>query len=99
MSPPDASMVKASVFMPNTRDTSIKLKRGETLFCLTDKGLLECPASGPDDVLIVTEEFECWPVVAFTTCFAEAWRQTTDADHLRMMQSVRQKLRPKAILA
>ncbi len=99
MTPPDAFKVEASVFMPHMRDTSIKLKRGETLFCLTDKGLSECPNSGPDDVLIVTEEFGCWPVVAFTTRHAEAWRQTTTADRLRMMRRVRQKLRPKAIVA
>lgn len=97
MAPPDASKVQAIIFMPHVRDTSMKLKRGETLFCLTDRGLSECPNSGPDDVLVVTEEFGCWPVVAFTTAHAEEWRRTTSADHLRMMQRVRQNLRPQAI--
>lgn len=97
MTPPDTFTVEAFILMPHTRDTSMKIQRGETLFCLTDRGLSECPNSGPDDILIATEEFGCWPVVAFTTAHAEEWRRTTSADHLRMMQRVRHNLRPGAV--
>lgn len=91
--------VKTSVFMPGTQDTSFKLAKGERLFVLTDKGLDECPNVGPDEVLVVSEQFGCWPVVAFKVDAraAEAWRETTAADHSRMMKRVRRALSPTPV--
>jgi hypothetical protein len=68
---------KAHVFLEGMVNTSVKLAAGERLFVLTDKGIEESPHTGPDDVLIVTEHFGCWPVVAFAipARHVEAWRR------------------------
>lgn len=89
-----AFQVLTTVFMPHTRDTHVKLKRGERLFVLTDQGITESPHSGPQEVLILAENFGCWPVVALHVPiqYAAEWRKVTKADAARMMKRVRAKL-------
>ena len=96
--PSRAFNAKVTVFLPETRNTSVKLRKGERLFVLTDKGLEETPCIGPDDVLIVTEHFGCWPVVAIPVRAAhvEKWRSITPAAAERMMARVRNALSPTA---
>lgn len=67
---------KAHVFLEGMTNTSVALRAGERLFVLTDRGIEEGPHVGPDDVLIMTEHFRCWPVVAFAipAQHLEAWR-------------------------
>jgi hypothetical protein len=97
--PERAFKVQTTVFLPETRSTSVRLARGECLFVLTDKGLDEAPVKGPDDVMICTEHFGCWPVVAIRVRAAhvERWRKVTDADCGRMMTRVRAALRDHLI--
>lgn len=89
--------VKITVFMPDSLPTSIKLRRGERLFVLTDNGLDEAPHVGPQEVLTCTEYFGCWPVVAIqvTDQHADSWRAITSADCARMMKRIRSALAPK----
>ncbi len=92
--------VTVSVFMPGMKDAIFILGDGERLFTLTDKGLDECPRVGPDEVLVITEKFDCWPVVVFKVSGrdAHAWRATTAADHARMMARVRRELAPAEVV-
>ena len=91
--------VTTTVFLPEHRETHIKLKHGEHLFVLTDKGVEESPHKGPQEVLIVTEHFGCWPVVAIPVPAKHApeWRKVTKADAARMMKRVRAAMRPTAV--
>jgi hypothetical protein len=95
----DPFKVQVTVFMPHTKNTSIKLKRGEHLFALTDNGLDEAGHTGPQEVLVIAEKFGVWPVVVFGTTAPDAWRNTTAEDHARMMARVRRHLSPTAVRA
>lgn len=93
--PARAFRVQTAVFLADTRNTAIKLKKGEHLFVLTDNGLEEAPHAGPQEVMIVTEHFGTWPVVAIKVRAAhvERWRSVTTDDCARMMKRVRSALR------
>lgn len=83
---------RAHVFLEGMTNTSVKLRAGERLFVLTDKGIEEGPHVGPDDVLVVTEHFGCWPVVAFAipAHHVEAWRRIDpETSAPKMMARVR----------
>lgn len=92
--PSRAFKVQTTVFREHTRDTSVNLAKGERLFVLTDNGLDETPHLGPDNVLIVTEHFGCWPVVAIKVreTHVDRWRNITLDDCARMMVRVRAAL-------
>lgn len=89
-----AYKVSATVFLPETKQTSVKLKKGERLFVLTDKGVEDSGCSGPEDILIITEHFGVWPVVAIKVreAHADAWRDLPKDVHLSMMKRVRTHL-------
>ena len=89
-----AFKVHATVFLPESKDTSVKLGRGDRLFVLTDKGLSEAPHSGPDDVHIAADWFGCWPVVALRVraVHADKWRSISPDAIARMMARVRRQL-------
>lgn len=93
--PARAFQVQTMVFLPENRNTSVRLKKGEHLFVLTDSGLEESPHAGPQEVMIVTEHFGTWPVVAIKVRAAhvERWRSVTTDDCARMMKRVRSALR------
>jgi len=85
----------ANVFTERHRNTSVQIKRGERIFVLSDKGIDECPNSGPDEVMIMTESFGSWPVVAFVipARHVEAWRRIDpEVSAPRMMARVRRRL-------
>ena len=85
----------AHVFLEGMASTSVKLRAGERLFVLTDKGIDEGPHIGPDDVLIMTEKFGSWPVVAFAIPpqHVESWRRIDpEISAPRMMARVRRLL-------
>ncbi len=86
---------RAHVFLEGMANTSVKLRAGEHLFVLTDKGIDEGPHIGPGDVAIVTEHFGCWPVVAFAipAHHVEAWRRIDpEVSAPQMMARVRRFL-------
>lgn len=86
---------RAHVFLEGMVNTSIKLRAGERLFVLTDKGIDEGPHTGPDDVAIITEHFGCWPVIAFAipAHHVEAWRRIDpEVSAPKMMARVRRFL-------
>ena len=90
---------RAHVFLEGMTNTSVKLRAGERLFVLTDKGIDEGPHTGPDDVAIVTEHFGCWPVVAFAipARHAAAWRRIDpETSAAKMMARVRKMLALRA---
>lgn len=90
----NAYKVHTTVFRQGTRDTSVKLKRGEHLFILTDKGISEAPQPGPDTVYIFTDYFGCWPVVAIRVRRAhlDKWRSLPMGVIERMMARIRRHI-------
>jgi hypothetical protein len=95
--PARAFRVKTTVFLPESRNDSVKLARGERLFILTDKGLEEAPYGGPDEVSIALDHWGCWPVVAIRVrdAHADAWRSVSADAAARMMTRVRSALRAR----
>jgi hypothetical protein len=92
--PARAYHVQTTIFLSDTRNTSVKLSKGEHLFVLTDRGIEEAPHVGPDDVMIVAEHFGCWPVVAIRVPEAHVgkWRTMPADVHVSMMKRVRRQL-------
>lgn len=75
--PSKAFKVVATVFREHTKNTSIKLEKGECLWTLSKaRGLEEAGGCGPEEVLILTEDFGSWPIFAFKVRVAHAdkWR-------------------------
>lgn len=92
-----AFKVQTFVFLPESRNTSVQIGRGERLFVLTDNGVDEAPHEGPENILIVTEKFGCWPVVAIRVrdVHAQRWRSLSPDACNRMMARVRAALRDR----
>ena len=95
--PANAYKASTTVFLPETRNTSVTLKSGEHLFILTDNGVEEAPHVGPQEILLITEHFGCWPVVAIRVRAAhvDAWRNLPQGVHELFMKRVRAALRAR----
>ena len=93
--PSRAFKVQTIVFREHTRDTSVRLKRGERLFIIHDgQTPIDTDCYGPDEILVMTEKFGTWPVVAVKVRLAhvDSWRKVTTEDAGRMMARVRAHL-------
>lgn len=90
--------VHTTVFTPDSTGGHVALLKGERLFVMTDKGLSECPHTGPDNIYICAEHFDAWPVVAIRVRKpdVEKWRAVSDASRAKMMERVRKALAARA---